>query len=106
MEFFGAELLRQRLKLRIAVGRSEELQEGHLKVIGKADKSIDRNAVGAGFIFLYLLESHVDALAGFFLRLAGGDAGDADAMPQFAVETIFGQLSGFSGRGENLGGFT
>ena len=92
MELLGAELRQQRLKLGIAVGRGDELQERHLKESRKADQAMDRNAVCAIFIFLYLLESHVEIFGDFALALAGGAAGGAEIAPQIAVERTFGQL--------------
>jgi len=103
MEFFGAELSRQRLKLGIAVGRVDELQERHLKVTGKADETVDRNAVGAVFIFLHLLERQVEKLGDLALALARGAARGAEIAPQIPVEGAFGQaFFVISGHGENL----
>src|ERR1017187_8555682 len=78
MELFGAELSRERLKLGIAVGRIDELQEGHLKESSKTDQTVDRNAVGAVFIFLDLLKSQVEKLGDLALALACSAAGGAE----------------------------
>src|SRR5258708_18896618 len=75
VELLGAELRRQRLKLGIAVGRGDELRERHLKVRSEADQTVERNAVRAVFIFLYLLESQVEKLGDLALAFTGGAAG-------------------------------
>src|SRR5882724_4617116 len=82
VELLGAELRRERLKHGIAVGRGDELRERHLEIIRQADKTVERNAVRAVFIFLYLLESQVEILGDLALGLAGGAAGDAQITPQ------------------------
>jgi hypothetical protein len=102
MELLAAELGRERLKLGIAVGRGDELRERRLKVSRKADKAVDRNAVRATFILLYLLETHFEMLGGFHLALAGGAPGDAQIATQLPVERSFGRVFGISGHCENL----
>jgi hypothetical protein len=93
MELFVAELLSQRLKLGIALGRVDELQKRHLKESRKADETVKRNAVLTIFIFLDLLERHVEKLGDLALALAGGAARGADIAPQITVEGAFGQAS-------------
>jgi hypothetical protein len=82
MKFPGAELRRKRLELGIAVGRCDELRERPFKIIRKADKTIDWNAVRAVFILLRLLESQVEVCGDIALAFAGGAAGNADITPQ------------------------
>src|ERR1039458_284991 len=91
MELFVAELGRERLELGIALGRVDELLERHLKESRKADETVKRNAVLAVFIFLHLLESHVEKLGDLALALAGGAARGADIAPEIPVERAFGQ---------------
>lgn len=86
VKFFGAELRRERLKLGIAVGRVYELQERHLKETRKTDKTVDRDAVGAVFIFLHLLERQVEKLGDLALALARGTARGAEIPPEIPVE--------------------
>src|SRR5271165_1097852 len=103
MEFLGAELRRQRLKLGIAVGGIDELQERDLQVASETDKAVDRDAVFPLFIFLNLLESHVEKLGDLALALARSAAGSAEIVPQIAVERPFGQaFFVISGHGQNL----
>ncbi len=94
---FGPELFGKRLKLRIPVGRRDELQQRHLKIRRKADEAMDRNSVLSVFIFLYLLKSQVEMLGDFGLALARSAAGNAEIAPQFAVERAFGHSFGSSG---------
>src|SRR5579863_3094954 len=103
MELFRTELSRERLKLGIAVGRVDELEDGHLKESRKADETVERNAVAAVFVFLYLLETHFQKLSNLALALAGGAARGAEIMPQIAVERTFWQAFFVSsGHGQNL----
>ena len=102
MKLPRAELRRERLKLGIAVGRGDELRERNLKISRQADETVDRNAVRAVFIFLYLLESHVQIVGDFALALAGSVARGADTTSEIAVERTFGQALGISGHGANL----
>jgi hypothetical protein len=102
MKLLGAKLRRERLKLGIAVGGGDELQDRYLKVRGKADEAVNRNAVFTVFILLHLLETHVEMFGDIALSLAGGAAGDANITPQIAVERTFGPAFGFSGHGANL----
>ena len=78
MELFIAELGCKGLELGIALGRIDELQDGHLKVGRKADKTVERNAVLAVFIFLHLLKGHVEKLSDVDLALARSAAGGSD----------------------------
>src|SRR6202042_3273002 len=91
MELLVAELGRKRLEIGIALRGLYELGDRYLKVTRQADQTVKRNAVRALFIFLDLLERHVEKLGDFALALAGSAARRADIASKIPVEGAFRQ---------------